>query len=111
MLMKKYIGVFCLAALALAAYAVRVLPRHDNKVVMDFTIEEVGRAVGLTYQHKMPSLPNPILDFILRFVLFAPGIAVADFNNDGYMDIFVPNTAEGAENHLYINQGGKTFAN
>ena len=35
------------------------------------------------------------------------GIAIADFNNDGLMDIFIANDTE--RNFLFINQGNGTF--
>lgn len=35
------------------------------------------------------------------------GISIADFNNDGYMDIFVANDTE--PNFLFLNQGNGTF--
>ncbi|MDR3717971.1 MAG: CRTAC1 family protein [Bryobacteraceae bacterium] len=35
------------------------------------------------------------------------GIGIADFNNDGFMDVFVANDTE--RNFLYVNQGDGTF--
>ncbi len=37
----------------------------------------------------------------------AMGIGAADFNNDGFVDVFVANDA--MENYLYINQSGRSF--
>ena len=35
------------------------------------------------------------------------GIAIADFNNDGWMDVFIANDTE--RNFLFLNQGNGTF--
>jgi hypothetical protein len=55
----------------------------------DGTFEDVTKAVGLDV------------------VMFGLGVAVGDFDNDGYPDLFV--TAVGG-NHLFRNVGGKRFA-
>ena len=35
------------------------------------------------------------------------GIGIADFNNDGWMDVFIANDTE--PNFLFLNQGNGTF--
>lgn len=39
----------------------------------------------------------------------ALGVVAADFNGDGWTDIYVAN--DGSENHLWVNQGNGTFRN
>lgn len=43
------------------------------------------------------------------FALFGASVAVADYDGDGYEDIFVVDSGEGTQNHLYHNNGDMTF--
>jgi hypothetical protein len=62
---------------------------HNNR---DGTFSDVTSAAGMA-QEVGPAL----------------GVATADFNNDGWMDIYVTN--DGQPNHLWINQRNGTFRN
>jgi hypothetical protein len=59
-----------------------------------FRFEDVSEAAGIGPYHPSTGL--------------AAGIAAADFDNDGDVDIYVP-TSGGKRNLLYVNQGGGEF--
>ena len=59
-----------------------------------------------------PGPDHPGIDFVFEgtwsFETEAGGVAVADFDADGRLDILLPNT-EGHAHHLYLNQGDGSF--
>lgn len=46
-----------------------------------------------------------------RSLFFAPGIAVADFNKDGWQDFIAVSSESGANPQIYINDKGNKFIN
>nr|NIX01342.1 hypothetical protein [Phycisphaerae bacterium] len=40
--------------------------------------------------------------------MYGAGVACGDFNDDGYLDLYIP-TARGQANRLYLNDGDLTF--
>lgn len=62
-----------------------------------FSLEDITEFVGVD-SADYTSAPGMIA-----------GIAAADYNNDGFVDFFVPN-AEGVPDLLYVNNGDGTFA-
>lgn len=62
-----------------------------------FALEDVSDLVGID-SADYTSAPGMIA-----------GIAAVDYNNDGYVDFFVP-SAEGVPDLLYVNNGDGTFA-
>ena len=62
---------------------------------------------GIAYVHGMSPWPVPPL-FPGQNERFGVGAAIGDFNNDGFHDVYIPNSA-GHANHLYRNNGDGTF--
>lgn len=74
-----------------------------------FRFEEVARAVGIDFRHQAPTL-DPKLDHIMPLVAsMGAGVAVADFDRDGWQDFFAPNSGEGSPSALYRNRGDGSF--
>jgi hypothetical protein len=80
----------------------------------DVTFTDVGPQSGLTH----PTVYGE--EFVKRYIFEAngPGIAFYDFDNDGWLDVFVPSGTVGSEvptgkpsptNHLYRNNRNGTF--
>ncbi len=62
---------------------------------------------GIDFTHQQSVWPVPPL-FPGQNERFGVGAAIGDFNNDGLLDVYIPNSA-GFANHLYRNDGGGTF--
>lgn len=70
----------------------------DSIVYTDATL---GAGLTMTYQPNPPMIPS-VDEWLLG------GLAVADFNNDGWPDLFVLGSGSVAD-RLYINNGNGTF--
>ncbi len=70
---------------------------------------DVTSAMGIHFRHEEAELDARYKD-VLPLLSLSGGVAVADFDGDGFMDIFLVNAKRGAKNQLYLNQGGKGFA-
>jgi hypothetical protein len=64
-------------------------------------------ACGIDFTHQEAAWPVPPL-FPGQNERFGVGAAIGDFNNDGFYDVYIPNSA-GFANHLYRNDGDGTF--
>ncbi|HXT00624.1 MAG TPA: VCBS repeat-containing protein, partial [Elusimicrobiota bacterium] len=70
--------------------------------------EDVTERMGMKYFYRPPNLGTDPKPRTIKYII-APGVVVADFNGDGYMDVFVPNGDAASPSALYLNQGGKGF--
>src|SRR5215213_8284656 len=74
-----------------------------------FRFEEVSKASGVNFTHKAPQL-DPKLEHIMPQVAsMGAAVAVADFDRDGWQDLYVTSSGEGSFNALYRNLGDGTF--
>jgi hypothetical protein len=70
---------------------------------------EVTAAAGLARPHHRRSFHNPYAEVMEGYTAIGAAAAVADYDGDGDDDLFVTDSAEDAENHLYRNDGGLRF--
>jgi enediyne biosynthesis protein E4 len=86
-----------------AAAADSALRRHG------FRLEEVSERAGVRFTHTAPRL-DPKLEHIMPQVAsMGAGVSIADFDRDGWADIYVTNSGEGSLNALYRNNADGTF--
>jgi tetratricopeptide (TPR) repeat protein len=70
---------------------------------------DVTAAAGITNRHHKPILDHQ-LDNIMSWVSSVGAAAAAvDYNNDGWIDLYVTDSRQGFPNHLYRNNGDGTF--
>jgi hypothetical protein len=74
-----------------------------------FYLQEVSAAAGIHFVHQPPKL-DPKLDPIMpEIASMGASVSIADFDRDGWPDLYVVNSGEGSQNALYRNLGDGTF--
>ena len=74
-----------------------------------FYMEDVTSQWGVDFRHHAPQL-DPRLDHIMPQVAsVGASVSVVDFNNDGWQDFYITNSARGKPNALYKNLGNGSF--
>jgi len=69
----------------------------------------VTEAAGIKHCHHKPVLDHK-LDNIMSWVCsVGAAAAAADFDNDGWIDLYVTDSDKGTPNYLYRNNGDGTF--
>jgi enediyne biosynthesis protein E4 len=71
--------------------------------------EDITKKAGILSRHTNRSFKNPYASIMAGYTALGAAVAVADYNSDGFEDLFVTDSAEGAKNHLYRNNGDLTF--
>ena len=74
-----------------------------------FRLEEVSRLIGIDATHQGPTFDARLEPIMPQVASMGAAVAVADFDRDGWQDLYVTNSAEGSQNHLYRNRGNGTF--
>lgn len=116
--LPKLILAIFLAALLATPFVVRKIYHTEETAKADtntalrrygFYFEEVARKSGIDFVHTAPRL-DPKLDHIMpQIASMGAGVAVADFDRDGWQDLYVTNSGEGSSNALYRNNGDGSF--
>jgi enediyne biosynthesis protein E4 len=74
-----------------------------------FYFTESAAACGIHFHHGSPTL-DPKLAHIMPIVAaMSASVSVIDFDGDGLLDLYVIDSKEGGQNHLYRNRGDGTF--
>ncbi|BDI29343.1 hypothetical protein CCAX7_13940 [Capsulimonas corticalis] len=68
-----------------------------------FQFQDVTHAAGIDFIHHAPTL-DPALDPIMPEVAaMGAAVSVVDYDQDGWPDLYVTDSSEGSQNHLYHN--------
>ncbi|MFN0165714.1 MAG: CRTAC1 family protein [Bryobacteraceae bacterium] len=71
--------------------------------------DDVTQRAGIQHRHSNRVFKNPYAHIMAGYTALGAAVAVADFNGDGYDDLFVTDSAENGKNRLYRNNGNFTF--
>jgi enediyne biosynthesis protein E4 len=71
--------------------------------------EEVSEKAGVAHPHTNRSFENPYAHIMEGYTALGASVAVADFDGDGFEDIFVTDSKLDGKNRLYRNNGDFTF--
>src|SRR4051812_24641657 len=78
-------------------------------VSSDKWFEDATRRAGVAQKHTNRSFKNPYAHIMAGYTALGASAAVADFDGDGFEDIFVTDSQETGKNKLYRNNGNFTF--
>src|SRR3989442_4281847 len=78
-------------------------------VVGDRWFEDVTRKAGVAYKHTNRAFKNPYAHIMAGYTSLGASAAVADYDGDGFEDIFVTDSQETGKNKLYHNNSNFTF--
>ncbi|HYE75154.1 MAG TPA: VCBS repeat-containing protein, partial [Blastocatellia bacterium] len=109
------LGIFFVGLLATPLIIKRINARNkaaseniDTSTAMSrygFHLEESAKAAGIDFKHTAPTL-DPKLDHIMiQVASMGAAVSIADFDRDGWQDVYVCNSGEGSRNALYRNNG------
>ena len=74
-----------------------------------FALEEVARKSGIDFVHRGPTFDAKLSHIMPHVAAMGAAVSVVDFDRDGWQDLYVTNSAEGAANRLYRNLGNGQF--
>jgi hypothetical protein len=71
--------------------------------------EEISKQAGVRVQHHTRHFQGKTGDVLHMFTAGGSAVAVGDYDNDGFDDIFATDSDTGKPNHLFHNNGNMTF--
>ena len=74
-----------------------------------FYLTQVSHAAGIDFVHQGPTLDPKLAAIMPEVASMGASVSIVDFDRDGWPDIYVTNSAEGSQNHLYRNMHDGTF--
>jgi len=90
-----------------AAGVARTWP--DTAVTAGRWFEDVTDAAGIHSRHTNRAFENPYARIMAGYTALGASAAVADYDGDGFDDVFVTDSSVNGKNHLYHNNGNLTF--
>ena len=71
--------------------------------------QDVTKEAGINARHSNRVFDNPYAKIMAGYTALGASASVADFDGDGYDDVFVTDSKLGGKNHLYHNNRDFTF--
>ena len=93
-----------IAAALVCAMAWGAAAENDSPWFID-----VAAQAGIQHRHSNRSFKNPYAEIMQGYTALGAAVAVADYNGDGFEDIFATDSQESGKNWLYRNNGDWTF--
>jgi hypothetical protein len=100
----KRIGTTILAYLACLAVVLLA-----TEAVSDRWFQDVTKEAGINSRHSNRVFDNPYAKIMAGYTALGASASVADYDGDGYDDVFVTDSKLGGKNHLYHNNRDFTF--
>jgi len=74
-----------------------------------FHLTEVSAEAGVSFTHQAPTFDAKLAHIMPQMAAMGAAVAVADFDRDGWADMYATNSGEGTPNRLYRNRADGTF--
>jgi len=74
-----------------------------------FVLRESAKRMGIDFVHRAPTFDSKLEHIMPQVAAMGASVAVADFDRDGWQDLYVTDSGEGSLNRLYRNKGDGTF--
>src|SRR5829696_4725592 len=74
-----------------------------------FRLRESAKAIGIDFVHQAPTFDQRLQHIMPQVAAMGAAVSVADFDRDGWQDLYVTNSGEDTLNRLYRNNGDGTF--
>jgi len=74
-----------------------------------FYFEETAQKAGVNFKHSAPRLDAKVENIMPIIASMGAGVAVADFDKDGWNDFYLTNSGENSFNSLYRNNKDGSF--
>ena len=74
-----------------------------------FALREVSREAGIEFTHAAPALDPKLAPIMPAVASLGAAVSVADFDRDGWPDLYVTTSEVGGRNALYRNLGDGRF--
>lgn len=100
----KYSGPAFVAAVVLVSLVSVTATNGDR------WFEDITAKAGLATPHRNRTFDHEYATIMAGYTALGASAAVADFDGDGFDDLFVTDSAIDGRNHLYRNNGNLTFA-
>lgn len=118
--LKSILTVIFLGLIATPIVVRRISARHAavSKIELDakasvarhgFHLEEISHAAGIDFVHQAPVLDAKLAHIMPEVASMGASVSVVDFDQDGWPDLYVTNSAIGSQNRLYRNMRDGTF--
>ncbi|MGM1048284.1 MAG: CRTAC1 family protein [Bacillota bacterium] len=101
-MMKNVTILLCIALLSACA-------KQSSSIDRGFHFEEVSESFGIDFVHQKETFDKQLNNIMPWMSSTGAAVAVADYNKNGYMDIYFTNSQKNSKNALYRNNGDGTF--
>ncbi len=117
--LTKVLLALLLAAMLATPFILRKIYHEDGSAKADtstardrygFYFEEVAHASGVDFVHTAPTLDSKLDHIMPQIASIGAGVAVSDFDRDGWPDFYLTNSGEDSMNALYRNNRDGTFS-
>jgi hypothetical protein len=106
MVRRTTIGLRAVLALCLFACATAIAQSVSGAAIR---FEDVTSRAGINIRHRIRSYRGKNADVLRMFTGGGAAVAVGDYDDDGYEDLFLTDSENGRANHLFHNNGDGTF--
>ncbi|MBM7589696.1 CRTAC1 family protein [Brevibacillus fulvus] len=81
----------------------------EKKKDYGFSYQDITQRAKISFVHEKPVFDQKVANIMPWLQSTGAGVAAADYDLDGYIDLYFVNSRKGSKNALYHNNGDGTF--